>query len=228
MRLRHVRGAEDTIAASPYVVQEPESWKGNWKKEIFGNENPIYIEVGMGKGRFIMELAQQHPKNNYIGIERYPSVLLRALQKREELELSNIKFMCVDAKKMGDIFEKGEVSHIYLNFSDPWPKDRHAKRRLTSPEFMNVYQQILEEQGRVEFKTDNRGLFEYSLESIPQAGWEIEEYTFDLHHSPMAEGNVMTEYEMKFASEGKPICKLIAFSREEQKEEQKADVSNIL
>ena len=118
--------------------------------------------------------------------------------------------MCIDAKDMAEIFAPGEVDRIYLNFSDPWPKDRHAKRRLTSPVFMSVYDKILAPQGVVEFKTDNRGLFEYSLESIPDAGWEITEYTFDLHNSPMAEGNVMTEYEMKFASEGKPICKLIA------------------
>lgn len=217
MRLRHIRGAEETIAASPYVVQEPKMQKGRWE-EIFGNNNPIYIEVGMGKGRFIMELARLHPENNYIGIERYSSVLLRALQKMEEMELPNIRFMCVDAKELGEMFEKGEVSQIYLNFSDPWPKDRHAKRRLTSPEFMKVYQQILAEDGRVEFKTDNKGLFEYSLEAIPEAGWKITEKTFDLHNSPMAEGNVMTEYEMKFSSEGQPICKLVAVYPKEKSE----------
>ena len=118
MRLRHIRGAEETIAASPYVVQEPKMQKGRWE-EVFGNKNPIYIEVGMGKGRFIMELARLHPENNYIGIERYSSVLLRALQKMEEMELPNIRFMCVDAKELGEMFEKGEVSQIYLNFSDP-------------------------------------------------------------------------------------------------------------
>ena len=160
--------------------------------------------------RFIMELAQKNPGINYIGIERYSSVLLRGLQKRAELELDNIFFMCIDAKTLADVFAPGEVNRIYLNFSDPWPKDRHAKRRLTSPAFMGVYGRILAPGGTVEFKTDNRELFEYSLESIPDAGWEITEYTFDLHNSPMAEGNVMTEYEMKFASEGKPICKLIA------------------
>ncbi len=217
MRLRHIRGAEETIAASPYVVQEPKMQKGRWE-EVFGNKNPIYIEVGMGKGRFIMELARLHPENNYIGIERYSSVLLRALQKMEEMELPNIRFMCVDAKELGEMFEKGEVSQIYLNFSDPWPKDRHAKRRLTSPEFMKVYQQILAEDGSVEFKTDNKGLFEYSLEAIPEAGWKITEKTFDLHNSPMAEGNVMTEYEMKFSSEGQPICKLVAVYPKEKSE----------
>lgn len=145
----------------------------------------------------------------------YSSVLLKAIQKRETLELTNICFMCVDARKLADIFKKGEVAKIYLNFSDPWPKDRHAKRRLTSPQFMAVYDQILCPEGKVEFKTDNRGLFDYSLEAIPEAGWEIEMHTFDLHHSEYAEGNVMTEYETKFSGEGKPICKLIA-SRKSQ------------
>ena len=209
MRLRHIRGAEEAIETSPFVIQNPKEHRGHFC-DLFGNTNPIQIEVGMGKGKFIMELAQKHPETNFIGIERYSSVLLRALQKREELEISNIYFMCVDAKELGEIFAPGEVEKIYLNFSDPWPKDRHAKRRLTSEAFMAVYDQILSPDGTVEFKTDNRGLFDYSLESIPAAGWKIVEHTFDLHNSPMAEGNVMTEYEMKFSSEGKPICKLVA------------------
>lgn len=209
MRLRHIPGAEEEIAKSPYVVGQPQEKKGAWN-QLFGNDNPVEIEVGMGKGKFLMELAQKNPDINYIGIERYSSVLLKALQKRDNLELTNIYFMCVDARTLADIFEEGEVSRIYLNFSDPWPKDRHAKRRLTSPEFMAVYDKILKKDGVVEFKTDNRGLFDYSLESIPDAGWKIAAYTFDLHHSDMAEGNVMTEYETKFSSEGKPICKLVA------------------
>ncbi|WP_294145651.1 tRNA (guanosine(46)-N7)-methyltransferase TrmB [uncultured Clostridium sp.] len=209
MRLRHIPGAEQMIEESPYVIQKPEERKGKWH-EAFGNHNPIHIEVGMGKGKFIMELARTNPEVNYIGIERYSTVMLKALQKREQLQLSNIYFMCVDAKNMAEIFEPGEVARIYLNFSDPWPKDRHAKRRLTSPQFMEVYDKILSRDGRVEFKTDNRGLFDYSLESVPEAGWKILESTFDLHHSEMAEGNVMTEYETKFAAEGKPICKLTA------------------
>lgn len=209
MRLRHIKGAEETIAASPYVIQEPESCRGRWA-EVFHNQNPIRIEVGMGKGKFLMELAQRHPEINYVGIERYSSVLLRGLQKREELDLSNIWFLCIDARQLAEVFEEGEVERIYLNFSDPWPKDRHAKRRLTSPEFMAVYDKILTADGQVEFKTDNEGLFDYSLDSIPQAGWRIEASTRDLHHSPMAEGNVMTEYEEKFASKGNSICKLIA------------------
>ena len=209
MRLRHIPGSEKEIAASPYVVQNPEEKKGRWN-EVFGNERPIEIEVGMGKGRFIMELASLHPDINYVGIERYPSVLLRGLQKREGLELDNIFFMCVDAKNLMDIFEPGEVQKIYLNFSDPWPKDRHAKRRLTSEEIMEVYDKILKPDGVVEFKTDNKGLFDYSLEAIPGEVWEIKEFTYDLHHSEMGEGNVMTEYEEKFSSKGNPIYKLVA------------------
>ena len=209
MRLRHIKGAEQQIEESPFVIHSPEENRGRWR-DVFGNGNPIEIEVGMGKGKFIMDLACAHPDVNYLGIERYSSVLLRALQKRSQLELSNIYFLCIDAKEMADYFAPGEISRIYLNFSDPWPKDRHAKRRLTSPVFMEVYGRILKPDGVLEFKTDNRGLFEYSLESIPAAGWDILASTFDLHHSEMAEGNVMTEYETKFASEGKRICKLIA------------------
>ncbi|MDO4268568.1 MAG: tRNA (guanosine(46)-N7)-methyltransferase TrmB [Eubacteriales bacterium] len=209
MRLRHIRGAEEAIEISPYVIGQPEQYRGSFRS-LFGDDHPIAIEVGMGKGRFIMEMAARYPEKNFIGIERYSSVLLRALQKRQELELPNIYFMCVDARDLAEIFAPGEVERIYLNFSDPWPKDRHAKRRLTSPEFMKVYDRILKQDGQVEFKTDNQDLFSYSLESIPGAGWRIDASTRDLHHDPMCEGNVMTEYEMKFSSMGNPICKLIA------------------
>ena len=210
MRLRHIRGAEEAIAASPYVIQDPASHRGAFR-ELFGNENPIRIEVGMGKGRFIMEMAALHPEINYIGVERYSSVLLRALQKREQMELPNIYFMCIDARELAEVFAPGEVNRIYLNFSDPWPKDRHARRRLTSPDFMKVYDKVLAPDGLVEFKTDNQDLFTYSLEAIPEAGWKIDAFTRDLHHNEaMVQGNVMTEYEMKFSELGNPICKLIA------------------
>ncbi len=209
MRLRHIPGSEEAIASSPFVVQEPEKQKGNWHA-LFGNANPIAIEVGMGKGRFMMELAGENPDWNYIGIERYSSVLLRGLEKRKELDLPNIWFLCVDAKDLGNSFVQGEVERIYLNFSDPWPKDRHAKRRLTSPDFLKVYDQILAKEGTLEFKTDNQGLFAYSMEVIPAAGWKILDYTNDLHHSLMFKGNVMTEYEAKFSAKGNPIYKLIA------------------
>ena len=209
MRLRHIPGSEEAIAASPYVLSNPCQYKGQFRQR-FENQNPIEIEIGTGKGKFIIELAQRHPQINYLGIERYPSVLLHGIKKQESLQLPNLYFLCLDARILPEIFAPEEVSRIYLNFSDPWPKDRHAKRRLTSPAFMTVYDQILEKNGFIEFKTDNQKLFSYSLESIPSSGWKITESTHDLHHSAMALDNVMTEYETKFSSLGNPICKLIA------------------
>ena len=186
------------IEENPHVVHGAKEKKGTWQ-QIFGNDHPIRIEVGMGKGQFILEQASRNPDVNFVGIEKYSTVLLKAIRKREQMELSNIYFLCEDARELAEIFGPGEVERIYLNFSDPWPKDRHARRRLTSPPFMAVYDQILQKDGRVEFKTDNQDLFSYSLEAIPEAGWHITEYTRDLHHSEMAEGNVMTEYEEKFS-----------------------------
>ena len=211
MRLRNIPGSKEVIADSAYVIQNPQKNKGKWK-EVFGNDHPVHIEVGMGKGRFIMDMARLHPENNYIGIEMYDSVLLRAVQKREKMEeeLPNLYFVRMDARILPEVFEKGEVDRIYLNFSDPWPKDRHAKRCLTSRQFLERYSEILDSQGRVEFKTDNSGLFEFSLEEVKEAGWILEAYTFDLHHEKeMMEGNVMTEYEEKFSSMGNPIHKMI-------------------
>ena len=213
MRLRHIQGAEETIASSPFVIQEPEQHRGTWN-QVFGGSHPLEIEVGMGKGRFIMEKASANPDINYIGIERYSSVLLRGLQKRSEMDLENIYFMCIDAKDMAEIFAPGEVDRIYLNFSDPWPKDRHAKRRLTSRQFLERYHNILKEEGRVIFKTDNRPLFDFSLEEVEEAGWTLEKCTFDLHHSEYLEGNIMTEYEEKFVAKGNPICMLQVFYKE--------------
>lgn len=215
MRLRNIPGAKDAIEESIYVIQNPQENKGCWDK-VFPQNQPIHLEVGMGKGRFLMDMAKLHPEINYVGIEMYDSVLLRALQKRERLEgegekLTNLMFMCIDARLLPEIFEKGEVQKIYLNFSDPWPKARHAKRRLTSREFLARYEQILADDGVVEFKTDNKGLFEFSLEEVEAAGWKLLAHTFDLHNqAEMMEGNVMTEYEEKFSSMGNPICKLIA------------------
>lgn len=215
MRLRNIPGAKDAILESPYVVKVPEGQKGCWAAR-FPKKQPLHIEVGMGKGRFLMDMAEKHPEINYIGIEMYDSVLLRALQKREEQEaegksLPNLLFMRMDARELPNVFVKGEVDRIYLNFSDPWPKARHAKRRLTSREFLARYEQILTMDGLVEFKTDNRDLFEFSLEEAGEMeGWEVLAHTFDLHHEPeMSKGNVMTEYEEKFSSMGNPICKLI-------------------
>ena len=214
MRLKNIPGAKEAVQKSEYVVQDPQALRGRWH-EFFGKDAPLYIEVGMGKGRFIMEMARKHPDICLIGIEMYDSVLLRALQKKQELEeagvlLPNLKFIRVDARLLPEIFGKNEVDRIYLNFSDPWPKARHDKRRLTSRVFLQRYDQILKPDGKVEFKTDNRTLFDFSLEEATEAGWTIEQHTFDLHHDPeMCEDNVMTEYEEKFSSLGSPICKMI-------------------
>ena len=210
MRLRNIPGADEAIADSPHCIQEPMAEKGRWHL-IFGNENPIHIEIGMGKGQFIMKLAKEHPDINYIGIERYSSVLLRALQKMEIEPLPNIRFLCMDASIITEVFDKEEGAKIYLNFSDPWPKERHAKRRLTSRQFFERYDKILAGNGVVEFKTDNDDLFAFSMEEVAEAGWTLDAHTFDLHHAPVLnEGNVMTEYEEKFSSLGHPIHKLIA------------------
>lgn len=208
MRLRNVRGSRETIAASEYVVQNEEEMRGKWNTR-FGNNNPIHIEVGMGKGQFIIEMAKRNPEINYIGIEKYSSVLLRAIEKQMEEQLPNLLFLRMDAEYIENVFGKGEVAYIYLNFSDPWPKDRHAKRRLTSVQFLSRYEKILDEKGGVAFKTDNRPLFDFSLEQAGEAGWILERHTFDLHHSPYVAGNVMTEYEKKFSEQGNPICQMI-------------------
>ena len=210
MRLRNIPGSQDVIKQSPYCVDEPEQYKGCWHT-YFGNESPIHVEIGMGKGQFIREMARTHPEINYIGVELFTSVLIRAVQKVEEEEIPNLRFLWIDAEKLPEVFAAGEVDRIYLNFSDPWPKARHAKRRLTSPQFLNRYRQFLAADGRLEFKTDNQDLFAFSLESVPEAGWELVAHTFDLHHDEtMNQGNVMTEYEAKFSGLGQPICKLIA------------------
>ena len=209
MRLRNIPGARDAIAASPWVEQKPEEHPGAWN-ELFGNDHPLHLEIGTGKGRFIMELAQRHPEINYIGIERYDSVLVRALQKYDEDPLPNVLFISMNAEEICDVFAEGEVDRIYLNFSDPWPKDRHAKRRLTSTRYLERYDQILAKEGRIEFKTDNQDLFAWSLEQVEPAGWKLVASTTDLHHDAVLnEGNVMTEYEQKFSELGNNICKMI-------------------
>lgn len=210
MRLRNVPGAREVMVENDYVFTEPENVKGTWK-DIFGNDNPVHIEIGMGKGRFITTLAADNPDINYIGIEKYSSVLLRAVEKQDELQLPNLRFIRMDAEGICEVFDKDEVDRIYLNFSDPWPKDRHAKRRLTSRQFFARYDNILKKSGRVEFKTDNRDLFDFSVEKVKEAGWNLKAVTYDLHNdASMNEGNVCTEYELKFSEQGNPICKLIA------------------
>ena len=209
MRLKNVPGSREAIGESRFVIHEPEAQMGKWT-EIFGNEKPIHIEIGRGKGRFLMGMAAQHPEINYIGIEKYSSVLLRAIQKMEEDELPNVRFLRMDAEDLCNVFDKEEISRIYLNFSDPWPKDRHAKRRLPSRQFLARYDEILKKDGKLEFKTDNRILFDFALEELEPAGWKADVVTFDLHGDEvLMEGNVMTEYEERFSSIGNPICKYI-------------------
>ena len=215
MRLRNIPGAKEAIEKSKYVVSQEQEKKGSWC-QVFGNQAPIHIEVGMGKGRFMMDMAALHPEINYVGIEMYDSVLIRAVEKMEEKEVQgslpeNLRFIRMDARELPLVFEKGEVGKIYLNFSDPWPKERQAKRRLTSRQFLQRYSEILAPDGTVEFKTDNEPLFKFSLEEIREAGWTLLAHTFDLHRDEkMMQGNVMTEYEEKFSSKGNPIYKLIA------------------
>ena len=212
MRLRHIKGSEEFVQNSPYTINEPEQYRGRWQ-EAFGNDRPLHIEIGMGKGRFIRELSRLHPEINYLGIEIYESVIQKAIERRQKEEAEsgsrdNLYFLCMNAERLPVIFEKGEVGRIYLNFSDPWPKARHEHRRLTSPVFLRLYDQVLAEDGQIEFKTDNEGLFTYSEESIPASGWEIIYDTHDLHSENVA--NVLTEYEEKFSAKGNPIYKLIA------------------
>ena len=210
MRLRNVPGARETIIENQFSIQEPEQKKGKWA-EVFGNDHPIHIEVGMGKGQFIIEMAKRNPEINYIGIEKYSSVLVRAVEKLEDFDQNNLRLIRMDAENIEEVFDKDEVDRIYLNFSDPWPKDRHAKRRLTSTRFLERYNNILTPEGRVMFKTDNKDLFDFSLEQVEEAGWILENHTYDLHHSEYNEGNVMTEYEEKFSAKGNTICRLVAY-----------------
>ena len=211
MRLRNVTGSREMIAESRFVVPEEtlKDMPGKWQ-EIFENHHPIYIEIGMGKGKFLHTMAKDHPEINYIGIEKYSTVLLRAVQKMEQEELPNLKLIRMDAEEIAEVFGQGEVERIYLNFSDPWPKDRHAKRRLPSREFLARYDHILAKDGLIEFKTDNRALFDFAVEELEPAGWKASAISYDLHADPvMMEGNVMTEYEEKFSAIGSPICKYV-------------------
>lgn len=217
MRLRKVKGAAETIAAHPnIVVQNEKELKGNWQS-VFEKEQPLYIEVGMGKGQFVIGMAQKNPHLNFIGIEKFDSVMVRALEKVIEAgELPNLKLLKIDADELTEIFEENEVAGVYLNFSDPWPKPRHAKRRLTHENFLKLYQTIMKEDGAIRFKTDNRLLFEYSLASLSQYGMILQDVALDLHKREDLGWNVMTEYEQKFSAKGQPIYRLEAVFAQEK------------
>ena len=210
MRLKNVPGSREAVADSEFAISDPTLYKGRWAEEIFKNNDPIHIEIGMGKGKFITELAAANPDISYIGIEKYSSVLIRAIEKMEVAPLMNLRFIRMDAEEIEAVFSENEIDRIYLNFSDPWPKDRHAKRRLPSRRFLERFSHILKKEGIIEFKTDNRDLFEFALEEAPEAGWTIVSSTFDLHNNPkLNAGTIMTEYEEKFSAKGNPICKYV-------------------
>ena len=210
MRLKHVKGASLIIKEGVYYIDNPKEYKGNWN-QVFGNNNPIYIEIGMGKGDFIIENASRYPNINFIGIEKYDSVIVRAIQKSNELELSNLKLIRMDALEIDDVFYH-EIDCIYLNFSDPWPKERHAKRRLTSPIFLAKYDTIFKGNHHIIMKTDNNSLFDYSLESLKEYGYEIVNVTRDLYKGDIS-NNIKTEYENKFVSKGISINRLEAIKK---------------
>ncbi|KRM53343.1 tRNA (guanosine(46)-N7)-methyltransferase TrmB [Ligilactobacillus araffinosus] len=216
MRLRNRPWAKPLIEENPqYVVTEPQQFKGKWQTR-FEKPAPLFVEVGMGKGQFIVEMAARHPENNYIGMELQTVATGMALKKQLERKLTNLQLVRADGSGLTEYFEEDEVDGIYLNFSDPWPKKRQAKRRLTYPTFLKQYQIVMKNSGNIEFKTDNRGLFEYSLTSMNNFGMRFDQVWLDLHQSEDLEDNVMTEYEEKFSKKG-PIYKLKAhFQREEE------------
>ncbi|MCI7332213.1 MAG: tRNA (guanosine(46)-N7)-methyltransferase TrmB [Mollicutes bacterium] len=197
MRLKHIKNAEEIISKSKYLVKSPRENKGNWNK-VFNNDNNIEVEIGMGKGKFIIEKAIQNPNINYIGIEKYDSPLVSAVKKLEELEINNLKLICIDALGIEEVFDH-EIDKIYLNFSDPWPKKRHAKRRLTSSIFLNKYENLFKNEKHIEMKTDNDDLYDYSCESFIENGYDI--VKTDTNYLD----TIRTEYEDKFISLGKNI-----------------------
>lgn len=212
MRLRNVPGSREDIANSEFVIQNPEKHRGEIVS-LFPSKQPLFIEIGMGKGQFITTLAKNNPDINYIGIEKYSSVLVRAIEKQTELELPNLKFIRMDAENINDVFAENEVDGIYLNFSDPWPKDRHAKRRLTSRQFFARYEKLLKPEGKIQFKTDNSALFDFSLEEVEATNFKATEVSYNLHSSEWNEGNVMTEYEERFSAKGNPIKRVVFVRR---------------
>ncbi|AZB43987.1 tRNA (guanosine(46)-N7)-methyltransferase TrmB [Bacillus sp. FJAT-42376] len=204
MRVRNKPWASDFIAENRHIaIAQPSELKGKWN-EFFGNSNPIHIEVGTGKGQFLSGMAKANPDINYVGVELFESVMVIAVQKVLEAGVDNLKLLNVDAADLTEIFDDGEVSRVYLNFSDPWPKKRHEKRRLTYKTFLSLYERLLKKGGDIHFKTDNQGLFEFSLRSFSEYGLLLTYVSLDLHESDF-EGNIMTEYEEKFSNKGQRI-----------------------
>ena len=209
MRLRNVKNAKEIVSNSKYIINNPKEYKGKYK-EIFNNNKPICLEIGMGKGDFIINMALEHPDINFIGLEKYQSIIVRAIEKLEKLELNNLKLICIDAKELDTVFDQ-EIDTIYLNFSDPWPKKRHAKRRLTSDTFLPIYDKLFTGTKRIVQKTDNIALFEYSIISLSNYGYKIVDISLDLHSTDKE--NIMTEYEKKFSGKGFKINYLEALKK---------------
>lgn len=209
LRLRNVKNKKEILSDSILLIENPEEYRGKWK-ELFENTNPIYIEIGMGKGNFIFENALKYPDINFIGIEKYDSVIARAVQKIESGDTlpSNLKLIRMDARNIEDVFYN-EIDRIYLNFSDPWPKKRHSERRLTSTTFLNKYDSIFKKDKEIVMKTDNISLFSFSLETLSQNGYILCKVSLDLHNSDVLD-NIMTEYEKKFVDNGQKINYLVA------------------
>lgn len=207
MRLRNVKGADKIIENSNYIIKNYKEYKGNYKN-IFNNNNPINIEIGMGKGNFIIGMALKYPDINFIGIEKYDSVIVRAIEKLD-FEIPNLKLIRMDAEEIEEVFFK-EIDTVYLNFSDPWPKNRHEERRLTSNSFLKRYDDIFKNTKRIIMKTDNRKLFEYSIISLTNYDYKIKEISLDMYNDDIS-NNVQTEYEKKFHDKGMPIYKIEVF-----------------
>lgn len=211
MRFRNVKNKEEIISQSKSFIEDPKKYKGKWQ-EVFNNKNKkLYIEVGMGKGKFIVEHAKRYKDINFIGIERFDSVLARALEKVEE-PLPNLYMIRLDAKEIDEVFDK-EIDRIYLNFSDPWPKNRHEKRRLTSHVFLEKYSKVFKKENVIYFRTDNRKLFEYSLESLSTFGYVLKDISLNLHKEEI-EDLITTEYEEKFSSKGSRIYEVKAYKKD--------------
>jgi tRNA (guanine-N7-)-methyltransferase len=213
LRLRNVPGARELLQSKAGFILEPENLKGKWA-EYFNNTNPIHIEIGSGKGKFITTLAMQNQNINLIAIEKFATVLLKLIKKIPEEGLPNLAILNADAEMLPHFFEQGEISKIYLNFSDPWPRKRHAKRRLTHVRFLETFKTLLKDDGIIALKTDNRDLFDFSVEQFELAGYLLEDITYDLHQSSLSEGNVTTEYEERFVSQGMPIYGLKAYKND--------------
>ncbi|MBR0277557.1 MAG: tRNA (guanosine(46)-N7)-methyltransferase TrmB [Clostridia bacterium] len=210
MRMRKRKNVrERLLKCAGYVIENPVQNKGKWK-DVFGNSNPVHVEIGCGKGGFITGMALKYPQINFIAVEICTDVIVLAVEKAFERQIDNLKFICCDAKTLSDIFECGECDRIYLNFSDPWPKSRHCKRRLTYKDFLDIYRHILKSEGEIYLKTDNMHFFEFSIESLSQNDFKMKNVSVDLHNSNF-KGNIMTEYEKRFSDMGKPIYRLEAY-----------------